>query len=72
MNENDPKNFAWYVQEYKGAIIGALIGLVFIVTGLSKLLLGILLIIAGAFIGLYIQKNKDTVKQKLKEFIDKF
>lgn len=72
MNENDPKNFAWYVKEYKGAIIGGLIALVFIATGLSKLLIGLIVIAIGIILGNYIQNNKDSVKQTLKEFIDKF
>lgn len=72
MNENDPKNFAWYIKEYKGAIIGGLIALVFIATGLSKLLVGLVVIVLGILVGNYIQNNKDTVKQTLKEFIDKF
>lgn len=72
MNENDPKNFAWYIKEYKGAIIGGLIALVFIATGLSTLLFGLVVIILGVIIGHYVQKNKDKVKQTLKEFIDKF
>lgn len=72
MNENDPKNFAWYIKEYKGAIIGGLIALVFIATGLSKLLVGLVVIVLGILVGNYVQNNKDTVKQTLKEFIDKF
>ena len=31
----------------------------------------ILLILAGAIIGNYVQQNKDDVKAKLKKFIDK-
>ena len=72
MNENDPKNIAWYVKEYKGAIIGGLIALVFIATGLSKLLIGLVVIALGIILGNYIQNNKDTVKQTLRDFIDKF
>ena len=71
MNENDPKKFVWYVKEYKGAIIGGIVALVFIATGLSKLLFNLVLIVLGMIIGHYIQNNKDTVKQTLKEFIDK-
>ena len=29
-------------------------------------------VLAGAFLGNYVQKNKTNVKEKLKEFIDKF
>ena len=70
--DNKSKSFAYYITEYRGAIIGGIVALLFIATGLSKLVIGLLIIIAGAFIGNYIQKNKSHVKQLLKEFIDKF
>ena len=35
MKENDPKKLAWYVKEYKGAIIGGIIALVFRLLPLS-------------------------------------
>ena len=72
MNENDPKNIAWYIKEYKGAIIGGLLALVFIATGLSRLLIGLVVVALGVLLGHYIQNNKDSVKDRLKEFIDKF
>lgn len=72
MNENDPKNFAWYVKEYMGAIIGGLVALIFLATGLSQVLISLLVITCGVLLGHYIQNNKSSVKQKLKEFIDKF
>lgn len=72
MNENDPKNLAWYVKEYKGAIIGGIIALVFIATGLSHLLIGLVVVAVGIFLGHYVQNNKETVKQTLRDFIDKF
>ena len=72
MNENDPKNLAWYVKEYKGAIIGGVIALVFIATGLSKLLLGLIVVAVGVFLGHYVQNNKEAVKDTLRGFIDKF
>lgn len=70
--DDEPKSLAYYISEYRGAIIGAVIALLFIATGLSKLVIGIVIIVAGAFLGNYIQKNKSHVKQSLKEFIDKF
>ena len=62
------KNF-W--NEYNGAIIGAVIAIVILCTKLYKLIIGLLLIIAGIYIGNYIQKNKYEVKEKLKSFIDR-
>ena len=40
-------------------------------TRLYDVIIGILLILAGAFVGNYVQQNKDEVKAKLKKFIDK-
>ncbi len=72
MNENDPKSFAWYINEYKGAIIGGVIALLFIATGLSKLVIGLAVLAVGIFLGYYIQNNKDKVKDFLRGLIDKF
>lgn len=72
MNENDPKSFAWYINEYKGAIIGGVIALLFIATGLSKLVIALAVLAVGIFLGYYIQNNKDKVKDILRGLIDKF
>ena len=56
-------------EKYKGAIIGVIIAIVILATRLYDLIVGILLILAGAFIGNYVQQNKDDVKTKLKKFI---
>lgn len=65
---NDFKNF---ITNYKGAIIGAIVALLIIFTRLHRLILGIAIIIACAFLGNYIQQNKYEVKEKLKNFIDR-
>lgn len=62
------KNF---IKEYCGAIIGGLIAVLILCTGLFKLVIGIILISIGIFVGNYIQKNKYDVKEKIKKFIDK-
>ena len=59
----DIKNF---LSKYKGAIIGVIVAI-----RLYEVIVGILLILAGAFVGNYIQQNKDEVKDKTKKFIDK-
>lgn len=64
-------NFKEFVTEYRGAIIGALIAIVILLTGLYKLVIGIILISIGIFAGNYVQRNKDDVKEKLKKFIDR-
>lgn len=65
-------NFNELVSKYGGAFIGGLIALILCFTQLYKLLVCIILVCAGMFLGNYVQKNKSNVKEKLKEFIDKF
>ena len=62
------KNF---IKEYSGAIIGGLIAIIILCTRLYQLIIGMILIIIGVFVGNYIQKNKYDVKEKIKSFIDK-
>ena len=65
------EEFKNFIKQYKGAIIGGLIGVVLLCTQLYRLIIGIILIAIGIFVGNYIQNNKYDVKQKLKNFIDK-
>ncbi len=64
-------DFKKFINQYKGAIIGIIIAIVLLATRLYDVIIGILLILAGAFVGNYVQQNKDEVKAKLKKFIDK-
>ena len=64
-------DFKKFINQYKGAIIGVIIAIVLLATRLYDVIVGILLLLAGAFIGNYVQRNKDDVKAKLKKFIDK-
>lgn len=56
---------------YKGAIIGVVIAILILITRLHDLILAIVVIGIGAFIGNYVQQNKEDVKTKLKSFIDR-
>lgn len=69
---DNSNNFKEFWNKYKGAIIGAIIALILIATSLYKLLIGLIIVVGGIYLGNYIQKNKDDVKQNLKNFIDKF
>ena len=64
-------NIKEFWNNYKGAIIGVVIAILIIATGLHNLILVIAVLLLGAFIGNYIQQNKEEVKTKLKGFIDK-
>lgn len=74
MNEDGERKFDLnkIVENYGGAIIGGIIALILCFTKLYRLLIVAIVIIVGGFIGNYVQKNKATVKEKLKAFIDKF
>lgn len=62
------KNF-W--NDYKGAIIGAVIAILILTTRLYMLIISIILIVMGAVIGNYVQQNKFEVKERIKNFIDR-
>lgn len=57
--------------KYRGAIIGAIISILILCTGFYKLIVGIILVCIGIYLGNYIQLNKNSVKEKIKNFVDK-
>ena len=65
---NEIKDF---LMKYRGAIIGALIAILILCTGFYRLIVGIILVAIGIYVGNYVQMNKDFVKDKIKNFIDK-
>lgn len=69
MNDN---KVAYFFEKYGGLIIGILIGLViFNFSFLFELFKFILVVGVCAWLGNYIQKNKEKVKTSLKALIDK-
>ena len=64
------ESFKEFLSKYLGAIIGVIVAILILCTRLYELMIGIVLILMGAFVGNYVQKNKDEVKIKLKNFID--
>ena len=56
---------------YKGAIIGIIIAILILITKIYNLIVAIRLIHNRAFIGNYVQQNKQYVKDKIKQFIDR-
>ena len=65
------EKFLQFVIDNKYPIIGFIVAIVLIATGLYKLIITIALIIFGIYGGIYFQKNKEEVKEKIKNFIDK-
>ena len=68
-------SFKIFCEKYGGSILGGLIGIalsiILFCTNLYKVLFTIALIIVCIWLGSYIQKNKESVKEKTKNFIDK-
>ncbi len=63
--------FKDFWSQYKGAIIGLIIAILILCTKLYNVIIGIILICIGMFVGNYIQYNKYDVKEKLKKIIDR-
>lgn len=63
--------FKKFISEYKGAIIGGIVAIIILCTRLYELIVGIILVALGIFIGNYVQRNKYDVKEKLKNMIDR-
>lgn len=65
------KDFENFLKKYRGAIIGGLIAIIALILNLHKILMWIIIVVAGIVIGNYVQNNKEFVKDKLKSYIDK-
>lgn len=65
------KDLKSFIYEYRGAIIGGIFGIIVLCTGLLKLVLGIIVLACGVFLGNYVQHNKYEVKQKLLDLINR-
>ena len=65
------ESFKKFVTQFKGAIIGIIVGVLILITRLHDLILAIMLLILCAFIGNYVQQNKEKVKNILRGFLDK-
>lgn len=65
------EKFLQFVMNNKYPIIGCLIAIIIIATGIYKLIIPIALIVLGIYGGFYFQRNKEEVKEKIKNLIDK-
>ncbi len=65
------ESFKKFITNYWGGIVGGAIALILACTGLYRLIVGIVLVAIGIWLGNYFQHNKNNVKEMLKNFIDK-
>ena len=64
-------DFKQFMSQYGGMIVGILIAVLLLLTRFYELIIAIILIAVCGYAGFYFQHNKDSVKEKLKNFIDK-
>lgn len=63
--------FVNFLKKHAGAIVGGIIALVLACTSLYRIMIAVVFVIFGIWAGNYVQKNKEVVKEKLKNIIDK-
>ncbi len=64
-------DFKSFMSQYGGMIIGVIIAILLLLTKFYELIIAIVLIVVCGYAGYYFQRNKNSVKDKLKNFIDK-
>ena len=64
-------DFVNFIKRHLGAIIGGIIALILACTSLYRVTIAIAIVIFGIWAGTYVQKNKEPIKEKLKNIIDK-
>ena len=61
-----------FLDKYLGMIIGIIIAVLAIAFGFVYVVECVAIIVFAAWLGKYIQENKESLKEKLKSLIDKF
>ncbi len=64
-------DFKSFLSKYWGGLLGAVIALLLACTPFYRLIIAVVFVGIGFFVGNYIQSNKKAVKTKLKSIIDK-
>ena len=66
------EEFKNFILKYRGAIIGGIIAIFALILNIHKFLFGCLIIVAGILAGNYVQRNKETVKKKIRDVVDRW
>lgn len=61
-----------FLSKFAGLIIGALVGIILIATELKNAVLNLIIIVACAYLGKYIQQNGKDLKSRIKNLIEKW
>ena len=61
-----------FIEKHGGFIIGALIGLILVILGWTAAIIDIITIVFLGLAGKYVQGNKDVVKEKIKNLVEKW
>lgn len=61
-----------FFSNYGGFIIGILVGILVVAFGIIDAIVVVAIVIGCGLLGAYIQKNKNVVKEKLKNLIEKW
>jgi len=61
-----------FLIKYRGGIIGAIIAIIALILKIHEFLIGCLIIVAGFFVGNYVQNNKEIVKEKIRMIVDRW
>ena len=66
------ENFKDFILKYRGAIIGGIIAIFALILKIHEFLFGCLIILTGILVGNYVQRNKETVKKKIRDMVDRW
>ena len=66
------EQFKDFFIKYRGAIIGGIIAIIALMLRIHEILIGGLIILAGIFLGNYVQQNKEIVKDWIRKIVDRW
>lgn len=66
------EQFKEFLIKYRGAFIGGIIAIIALILKIHQILIGCLIILAGIFIGNYVQQNKEKVKETIRKIVDRW